>query len=138
MDTARDLYQESQMYVYENIMLGRLNHVLATALYAIAKNQLHIRLRKTNSVGHDEPIVAGHLIVLTGSEELDEEKQIAADRVATAIRQMLEPCKSLLRLFYYDNLSFEVIAQRLGYQNKDVALNQKRRCLDKLRDNTQM
>jgi RNA polymerase sigma-70 factor (ECF subfamily) len=71
------------------------------------------------------------------TDEYAEEKQLAASRIKKEIGTMLEPCKSLIILFYYDSLSFKEIASRMGYKNEGVAKNQKKRCLQKLREATQ-
>lgn len=139
-DEARDLYQESQMYLYENIVHGKLtklNSKLSTYLYAIAKNQLHGSMRKASTMQKHEIKLTEHLTFLGGMEDLNLQKQALAHKVSEAMNRLLDPCQSLLRLFYYDNLSFEQIAARMGYKNKDVAKNQKKRCLDKLRTSTQ-
>ena len=43
-----------------------------------------------------------------------------------------EPCRTLL-LLWADGLSFEEIAQKMGYQNANSARQQKHRCIERLR-----
>ena len=43
-----------------------------------------------------------------------------------------ENCQKILQLFYYDNLSMAIIAERTGYTNADNAKTQKYRCIQKL------
>lgn len=139
-EEAQDFYQESQMYLYENIVLGKLDQLtsqLSTYLYSIAKNQIRMKHRKLSTVLKHEDRLCEHLIFLKGEEESNEEKVLAARRVTEEIGRMLEPCKTLLRLFYYENLSFKDIAARMGYKNDTVAKNQKKRCLERLRKSTQ-
>lgn len=139
-EEARDAYQEAQMYLYENILQGRLDQLtsqLSTYLYSIAKNQVLMKFRKQSTVRKHEDRLNEHLIFLKGTEELGSDKAQAAAQVKREIDLMLEPCKSLLKLFYYESLSFKDIAQRLGYKNDSVAKNQKKRCLERLRKNTQ-
>lgn len=137
---ARDAYQEAQMYLYENIIHGRLNRLssqLSTYLYSIAKNQVLMKFRKQSTVLKHESRLNEHMVFLKGTEELGSDKTLAAEQIKNEIDHMLEPCKSLLKLFYYESLSFKDIAQRLGYKNDGVAKNQKKRCLERLRKNTQ-
>ena len=137
-EAAHDLYQDVQMYVYENIIKGKLTNLsssLKTYLYAIAKNQISLKFRKSSTANDHEASIMEHLIFLSGSEQEDDAKQNKVRLIKKAITTMLEPCKSLLKLFYYDNLSFKAISQRLGYKNESVAKNQKKRCLDRLRNN---
>ncbi|SMD36964.1 RNA polymerase sigma factor, sigma-70 family [Reichenbachiella faecimaris] len=139
-EEARDAYQEAQMYLYENIVQGRLDQLtsqLSTYLYSVAKNQVLMKFRKQNTVLKHEDRLNEHLVFLKGTEELGSDKAAAAAQIKREIDHMLEPCKSLLKLFYYESLSFKDIAQRLGYKNDGVAKNQKKRCLDRLRKSTQ-
>lgn len=140
VEEARDFYQEAQMYLYENIVHGKLNDLnsrLSTYLYAIAKNQMRLRYRKqATELKHDEKL-SEHLIYLSGIDDLEQERQNKASQIKTAIKTMLDPCRTLLTLFYYESLSFKIIAERMEYKNESVAKNQKKRCLDKLRNDTQ-
>jgi RNA polymerase sigma-70 factor (ECF subfamily) len=47
--------------------------------------------------------------------------------------KLAEPCKSIIKMFYYDKRSMQEIAQSLGYKSEDVAKNQKARCLKSAR-----
>ncbi len=140
MDThaAHDLYQDVQMYVYENILqrkLQKLTSSLKTYLYAIAKNQMQLKFRKAATMTDHEHRLVEHLSFLSGTQALDESKSKQVAVIREAIKLTLDPCKTLLKLFYYENLPFKQIAEKLGYKNESVAKNQKKRCLDRLRDN---
>lgn len=135
-DESNDFYQEAQMYLYENIINGKLKHLtssLRTYLYSIAKNQLRIRFKKMVVVQKHEKNLCEHLVFLKTSEGLDSKRKETVDTMARSVKQMAEPCKSLILLFYYENLSFKLIAKRLGYKNESVAKNQKKRCMERLR-----
>jgi len=43
-----------------------------------------------------------------------------------------EPCKKLLTLFYYENLSMKEILDHLPYENEQVVRNKKYKCLQQL------
>ncbi|MCR9249681.1 MAG: sigma-70 family RNA polymerase sigma factor [bacterium] len=135
---AHDLYQDVQMYVYENILQRKLKNLtssLRTYLYAIAKNQMSLKFRKATTVNEHESKLTEHLSFLTGLDQVDDTKLKQVKLIQEAIKLMLEPCKTLLKLFYYDGLSFKVISERMDYKNESVAKNQKKRCLDRLRSN---
>jgi len=46
--------------------------------------------------------------------------------------KMNEACKSLLTMFYYENLSFKEIVDRTHYENEQVVRNKKYKCLKEL------
>lgn len=55
------------------------------------------------------------------------------DNVAKVINNLSDPCKQLLECFYYQNLSWDEIASKLGYANAASARNQKYKCLERIR-----
>ncbi|MEL7146436.1 MAG: sigma-70 family RNA polymerase sigma factor [Bacteroidota bacterium] len=135
-DEIGDLYQEAQMHLYENIVGGRLSKLtssLKTYLYSIAKNQLKTRFKKMVVIKKHEEQVHEHLTYLKEPEEVAPDQKKRINQLADGIAAMAQPCKSLLLLFYYENLRFKEIASRLGYKNESVAKNQKKRCLEKLK-----
>lgn len=138
-EEAMDFYQEAQMYLYENIVSGKLNKLscdLKTYLYAIAKNQIRSRYKKLSTELKHEKDLTEHLIFLKSIDDLEEERQEKAILVKETIKNMSDPCKTILTLFYYKNFSFKSIAKMMGYKNDDVAKNQKKRCLAQLRNIT--
>jgi RNA polymerase sigma-70 factor (ECF subfamily) len=138
-EASNDLYQESHMYLYENIMAGKLDGLtsqLSTYLYSIAKNQLLIKYKKEGVIQKHETKLCEHLVFLKGAEDAIAQKETLAIKVKKEIERMLDPCKTLLQLFYYESLSFKQIVERMKYKNESVAKNQKKRCLDRLRENT--
>ena len=44
-----------------------------------------------------------------------------------------DPCKSLLMLFHFDKLSWDIIASKLNYANAHTARQQKHKCFLKIR-----
>ena len=46
---------------------------------------------------------------------------------------MGEPCRSILKLFYFDRFAMDAIAARLGYKNEHVVKSQKLRCFNTLK-----
>jgi RNA polymerase sigma-70 factor (ECF subfamily) len=47
---------------------------------------------------------------------------------------MKEPCRSILKLFYIDNLSLKEIAVTLDYKSAECVKVQKHRCLKQLKE----
>ncbi len=59
------------------------------------------------------------------------------ERVRKMVNQMGQPCAPLLLKFYWDNLSWEKIAQELNYANANSAKTQKNKCMNKLKTSCQ-
>jgi DNA-directed RNA polymerase specialized sigma subunit len=48
------------------------------------------------------------------------------------VYELGEPCRKLLMLFYYENLSMKEILTYLPYENEQVVRNKKYKCLQQL------
>lgn len=132
-EEAVDAFQESMIILYEKVQSGQINELrssVKTLLFAIAKN----RLRKQGSK---------ELMMPSGREagyEIEEsrwgmlENNELAEQLAMLVRQLKAPCDQILYLFYYRNFSMESIANRLEYNNENVAKTQKNRCMKRLRE----
>ena len=53
-------------------------------------------------------------------------------QVMHLVDKLGEPCKKILVLFYYDNLSIKQILDSLHYENEQVVRNKKSKCLKQL------
>ena len=61
------------------------------------------------------------------------EREERYKRLSTIVSRMGEPCAPLLQKFYWEKLSWSVIAAELQYANADSAKTQKNRCMNKLK-----
>jgi hypothetical protein len=50
-----------------------------------------------------------------------------------SLSELGEPCKSLLKQFYYHGGTMVYIANKFGYKNEDAVKSQKYKCLTRLR-----
>lgn len=128
-DDAQDLLQESLVVLWERVRAGKFEHKarLSTFIYATAKNIWSQRLRKK------EREVAGGLDP-EGDQDFSPsvlETMIETER-ARSVREALdrigEQCRKLLLLFYWEELSMEEIAQKLGFANADTVKAKKYQC----------
>jgi len=55
------------------------------------------------------------------------------DQVKGAIDSLGDSYRQLLKLFYFENQTWDTIASRLGYASASSARNQKYKCLKKIR-----
>lgn len=62
-----------------------------------------------------------------------EEEEKRFEKLGSAIDMLGEPCRSLLKDFYYQDLSMTEIAEKFGYTNADNAKTQKYKCLQRLK-----
>jgi len=133
-DQALDLYQQTILSFYENILSGKLIGVqgsIKTYLYAIGKNKVYelyrrqARIRIVNNPIPDceEP-----------SSDDPECNERLLDLSKVCLNKLGDPCKVILESYYYHKKSMQEIATRLGYKNEQTAKNQKYKCLLRLRE----
>jgi len=131
-----DVFQETVIAFYYNIKEEKLNNLsssVKTYLFAIGKNQILKKLEKNSRlhVTDELPDVEG----LNIGEDLYE----ASERqkvISQLIDDMGEPCKSILRMFYFQRFTMDAIAENLGYKNEHVVKSQKLRCFNQLKEKT--
>ncbi|WP_158964053.1 RNA polymerase sigma factor [Myroides fluvii] len=131
-DTA-DIYQDSIIAMYENILAGDLkvfSSSIKTYLFAIGKYKIYNRL---NVKIVTEDFVDYEFLLKQEKEEewAIEEEQLA--QVLSSYQLLGHRCQEVLTLFYYENLSMEQIKQKLNYASSDVVKSQKSRCIKQLK-----
>lgn len=133
-EDAEDVFSDAVIDVYQNIMTGKYtknqNAALKSYLFEVGKNKiLNILNKKNITETHHKRIRAwaddSYCIDENGLSEI-----IA--RVSELMELIDEKCRRVLSLFYYHNLSMDVIARELGFKNDDVAKNKKLKCLKRL------
>lgn len=149
-DTIEDLYQDSFLAVHKNILLGRVrentswsSYIIQIGLNLASKDIRH--LVKTDSIDSssvcDEDGVTAlqkqveNLLAVNASSD----KSVYTDAdVQKVLGDELgftpEPCSSIIRLFYFDNMSMEDIAIAVNMKNSATAKSKKHQCMKTLKD----
>jgi RNA polymerase sigma-70 factor (ECF subfamily) len=98
------------------------------------KSKAAKRSADTESVEHHDSNREGTTMVLSHLTPQDEEieRAEAASHLRTALQELDEKCRDLITLRYYNQCSFNEIAEMLNATENTVTV-QTRRCLDKLR-----
>jgi RNA polymerase sigma factor (sigma-70 family) len=105
---------------------------IRTFLVSIAKNIWYNEIRKRQSTGNRERIyenekdtVEDEIVVQIGDLETKQQFRQLLDRLG-------DPCRKLLLLYYYENLSMKEMVEHLPYENEQVVRNKKYKCLKHL------
>lgn len=136
---AKDIYHETLMVLIHNAQKEDfiLRSSLSTLIYAIARRlwlkhlNKHKNLYPSGDLYHQNFGLKDDDIASYLEEYQEKEKHI--EKMQVAMQQLGNPCYQLLKEFYYNHLSMEQIAEKLGYNNADVAKNQKYKCLQRLK-----
>jgi len=133
-DEAKDLYQMAIITLYDNIKSNRLNKLdssIKTYLFAIGKNkvleQKKSSYRFVSNADHEVMDIPE-----IGRWENDD-YEASLQMVEKSLHKLGEPCRTLLELYYFHNMTMEEIAQRLRHKNTDTSKNVKYKCLRRLR-----
>jgi RNA polymerase sigma factor (sigma-70 family) len=133
-DDARDVFQEAMLVLYEKSKDPNfsLTCQIRTYLFSICRR---LWLKKLQQQNRYSTPVEGFDEVVPVEEEIAEKEKLDKDfaLMESALRNLGEPCKSLLEAFYIHKKPMLDIAEDFGYTNADNAKNQKYKCLMRLK-----
>lgn len=134
-DVASDCFQDAMIVLYRNVQNGKLTVLqssMKTYLFSIGRNVL---LRKFEVERREVPLSAqSYSEETSGSIEFPELYigNNAENKIADLVQTLRDPCKSILRYFYFRGFSMEEIADVMNYKNAQTVKAQKLRCIKEM------
>ncbi|MDH5602958.1 MAG: RNA polymerase sigma factor [Cyclobacteriaceae bacterium] len=122
---AKDIYQDALLVFWQKAISKNLvlTSKISTYIYSICQNlwrkELERKKRHTNESGDS-------------FEFQDIEKKEKARIMLECIDNLGETCKKVLMYYYYDGMSMQDIAEKLGFANTNTAKTKKYKCKQKL------
>lgn len=134
-DEAADIYQESIIVLYENAEKPgfELKCQLQTYLYSVAKRLWLKQLKRKGRTYLMKEDEENFIADVTDDMTFHQKKENDFEKIEKSLQELGEPCASLIKDFYVQQLSMEEIADKFGYTNSDNAKNQKYKCLQRLK-----
>jgi len=133
-DDAKDIFQEAMIVLYEKVKPGtfELNCQLKTYLYSVCRR---LWLKRLNQLQRISPEVENleETVPVEEEMELHQQRNLDFQVMEKSMKNLGEPCKSLLEAYYMQKKSMVEIAENFGYTNADNAKNQKYKCLIRLK-----
>lgn len=133
-EIAKDAFQLSIVILYENIVSEKIKFLtsdLKTYLFGIVKNKVREIIKKESKYLNEGKIgVIKSEIIDTVDEK--EDIEILLNKVTQELSNMGDPCKSILKLFYFDQKSMQQIAHIVGHENPRTTKSKKYKCLKRL------
>lgn len=147
---AENLYQDAFIAVQENLMMGRVKEDTSWSSYIMTigmnmASKAWRKIGKTDSAdeGFDDEDEEGKSSTARKVEDLlkslpsDDDVPLSQNPEAQSLlgdelTHTPEPCGSIIRLFYYEDLSMEEIAEEIGYKNAQTAKAKKAQCMTDL------
>ncbi len=132
-EEIKDLYQDAILIMVDNIRAGKLDELQSsckTYFFAIAKHLVYKRFDRKSKIEKEEKKLTEQLRF----NMLDQSGDELSAKAAELVRNMDEPCKSILLYAYYENLKAATIAEKMDYADETVVRNQKSRCMKRLKE----
>ena len=137
---AADLFQEAMVVLFGKAQdeSFRLTCSVGTYLFAVSKHLWYKKLQKTSrgpTILQQNIGTEGDELELAYEDDINahHEREVHYEQLNSALDQVGEPCRSLLKAFYHNDKSMQEIAADFGYTNPDNAKTQKYKCLARLR-----
>lgn len=124
-EEAEDIYQEALILFWRKITSGNLvlTSKISTYLYSVCQNLWRKELERKSRLSNEE------------KEEIETNDYDAREQIKIihqSIGELGEVCRQILTLYYFDGLSMDIIAQRLGFSNADSVKTKKYKCKKEL------
>lgn len=133
---AEDLFQETVVTFIDLVKKDKFRGEASvkTFLTAIARNLWLNELKKRERSGLREKAfeISREVTEPDVSEHMANREQ--KQQFLEVLGKLGGPCKKLLTLFYYENMSMKDMVQHLPYENEQVVRNKKYKCLQSLTD----
>jgi len=124
-DEARDIYQDALIVFWQKATSGNLvlTSKISTYIYSICQNLWRKELDRKKRLTNEEKDTAVSFDVDTPEKERI---------IAQCIDQLGDTCKKVLMYYYFEEMSMQEIADKLGFANTDTAKTKKYKCKMKL------
>lgn len=124
-EEARDIYQDALVVFWQKARSGNLimTAKMSTYIYSICQNLWRKELERKKRLTNEEK---------DSSQILDTESEEREKIIAKCLDQLGETCKKVLMYYYFDEMSMQEIADKLGFANTDTAKTKKYKCKQKL------
>lgn len=139
VEHAKDIYQEAFITVWKHVKNNTFKPENESAiqgyLYRISKNKW-IDVLRSKAFKNVSPLSSDILRLVKNTDEdtKDEnsEENNRLNSIMIAFRDLGNPCKELLKLFYFNKKSLREVAQEFNI-GENTARNKKYRCMEQLR-----
>ncbi|GHE54691.1 MULTISPECIES: RNA polymerase sigma factor [Roseivirga] len=134
-EQAVDIFQYAILSFYENVLEDTVEEIndagIKTYLYSIGKNKLLSDSRRDSRLSFNEELEDNLLLEEIDDQTQDREGKL--EKVRSIIETLQNPCADILKLFYFNNLSNDEIAEVLGYKNGNTVKNLKYKCIQRIK-----
>jgi RNA polymerase sigma factor (sigma-70 family) len=131
---GQDVFQETVVSFIDIVKQDKFRKEasIKTFLVSIARNVWFSELRKKERAGKRERLFeSGRDQQDPGISEYISHRETRQE-LGSLLYKLGEPCRKVLMMFYYENLSMKEMLDHLPYENEQVIRNKKYKCLQQL------
>ena len=124
-EEAKDIYQEALVVFWQKAVSGNLvlTSKISTYVYSICQNLWRKELDRKRRLSNEEK---------DGVEYSNYDQEERARIIQECINDLGETCRNVLMFYYFDGMSMQDIADKLGFANTNTAKTKKYKCKKKL------
>ena len=136
-DDALELLSEGVMVFLRNIEQGKFRHGSQLKVYLVGICKFLWRDHRRKGVALKQVPIEEHLEPVLKENVGDHMERLEiVELIQKCLGQLQQACRELFQWRYFEGkpAAWEVIAQRLGYENAQVARNKGQRCMKSLKE----
>jgi len=122
---AKDVYQDALIVFWQKVVSNQLvlTSKISTYLYSVCLNLWRKELERKSRLSNEEKDDVEYI-----DQESDERSRIIRD----CIGKLGDTCKNILMYYYFDDMSMQDIADKLGMANTETVKTKKYKCKKRL------
>lgn len=122
---AKDVYQDALIVFWQKVISHQLvlTSKISTYLYSVCLNLWRKELERKSRLSNEEKDDVAYI-----DQESDERSRIIRD----CIGKLGDTCKNILMYYYFDDMSMQDIADKLGMANTETVKTKKYKCKKRL------
>lgn len=122
---AKDIYQDALIVFWQKVISNQLTLTskISTYLYSVCLNLWRKELDRKSRLSREEHDSAEYM-----NDEAEERKAI----IHSCINQLGDTCQKILTYYYFDDMSMQDIADKLGFATTETAKTKKYKCKKRL------
>jgi len=134
LQDGEDIFQETVVTFIDLIRKGKFRREssVKTFLVAVARNIWLNELKRKKSGDERAKIFETNRGHIENDIMENLNKREMREHLLSLMNHLGESCRKILTLFYYDNLPFDEIIHKMGYETEQVARNKKYKCMKEL------
>lgn len=124
-EEALDVYQDALVVFWQKARSGNLvmTAKISTYIYSVCQNLWRKELDRKKRLSNEEK---------DSPQVMDMDSPEREKIMANCLNQLGDTCRKVLMYYYFDEMSMQEIAEKLGFANTDTAKTKKYKCKQKL------